>query len=82
MEDRNGTEIDIVRLKHFYFIIQYNIIISRFYRECLLPEIVDLQFGKRLLKSDIRESLHIQKNISEKKNNNVFVFILFAINKY
>ncbi|XP_050540727.1 uncharacterized protein LOC126905245 [Daktulosphaira vitifoliae] len=33
-----------------------------FYMECLLPEIVDPQFPKRLLKSDIKEPKKISKN--------------------
>lgn len=47
------------------------IIFFRFYLECLLPEIIDPLFGKRLLITDIREPIHIEeakKIIIAKKN--------------
>jgi len=50
--------------------------VFRFYRECLLPEIVDPQFGKRLLKSDIREPIHIQKCIDDKKKYNIILYFI------
>jgi len=34
----------------------------------LLPEIIDPQFPKRMLKSDIREPDHIKKKMIIKKN--------------
>jgi len=40
----------------------------RFYMKCLLPEIIDPQFPKRMLKSDIREPDHIKKKMIIKKN--------------
>lgn len=39
----------------------------RFYMECLLPEIVNPQHPKRMLKSDIKEPERILKNIKNKK---------------
>lgn len=38
----------------------------RFYCECILPEIIDPQYGKRMLKSDIIEPDFILK--AQKKN--------------
>lgn len=35
----------------------------RFYEECLLREIIDPQYSKRLLKSDIVDPVHIKKNM-------------------
>jgi len=49
----------------------------RFYEECLLREIIDPQYSKRLLKSDIVDPIHIKENMnkftlskSSKKINN------------
>ena len=42
----------------------------RFYLECLLPEIVDPLYGKRLLISDIREPEHILNAQKKKKKIN------------
>jgi len=36
-----------------------------FYTECILPEIVDPLYGKRLLISDIREPTHIKEKINK-----------------
>lgn len=49
----------------------------RFYEECLLREIIDPQYSKRLLKSDIVDPVHIKENMnkftlsksSKQKNN-------------
>lgn len=49
-------------------LILYVYYISRFYMECLLPEIIDPQFPKRMLKSDIRDPDRIKKNIFKKLN--------------
>jgi len=45
----------------------------RFYWECLLPELIDPQFPKRMLKSDIREPVRIKNNIetNEKKKKKI-----------
>lgn len=37
----------------------------RFYEECLLTEIVDSQYSKRLLKNDIIDPPHIKENIAK-----------------
>lgn len=37
-----------------------------FYTECILPEIVNPQYGKRLLIDDIKDPPHIMKNMSKK----------------
>jgi len=54
-------------------LIFYYFICFRFYLDCLLPEIIDPLYGKRLLISDIREPLHIlnaqhQRQIKKKIN--------------
>jgi len=45
-------------------------IFYRFYLECLLPEIVDPLYGKRMQIEDIREPAHITiaKNLMKQKN--------------
>lgn len=45
-------------------------VFCRFYLECILPEIVDPLYGRRLQISDIREPSHIleaQQQIKKKK---------------
>jgi len=42
--------------------------IFSFYTECLLPEIVNPQYGKRLLVDDIIDPEHILENIKKKKS--------------
>ncbi|XP_060859260.1 uncharacterized protein LOC132936537 [Metopolophium dirhodum] len=42
--------------------------LQKFYMKSLLPEIIDPQFPKRMLKSDIREPDHIKKKMIIKKN--------------
>lgn len=37
----------------------------RFYEECLLREIIDPQYSKRLLKSDIVDPVHIKENMNK-----------------
>jgi len=54
-----GTYMNNILYVFYYF---------RFYLECLLPEIVDPLYGKRMLISDIREPEHILN--AQKKNNN------------
>lgn len=72
MANENGTQPKIVNFKIIsnYLIVPFLIILRitccmlfRFYEECLLREIVDPQYGKRLLKSDIIEPTHIKENI-------------------
>lgn len=45
--------------------------VFRFYTQCILPEIVDPLYGKRLLISDIREPTYIKekKQATNKLNN-------------
>ncbi|XP_060848449.1 uncharacterized protein LOC132927890 [Rhopalosiphum padi] len=40
--------------------------LNLFYTECILPEIVDPLYGKRLLISDIREPTYIKEKINER----------------
>lgn len=63
----------IIKKKIFFHIELF----FRFYMDCLLPEIVEPLYGKRLLVSDIREPERIidaqqlhNKNKSAKKLNN------------
>lgn len=46
----------------------HTVFLYRFYEECLLREIVDPQYSKRQLKSDIIEPPHIIENIKIMKN--------------
>lgn len=46
----------------------YNHHFFRFYSECLLPELIDPQFPKRMLKSDIREPDRIKNSIKTNEN--------------
>lgn len=63
------------KFKYIYYIlgihilgnIIYYYIFFRFYIECLLPEIIDPLYGKRISISDIREPKHIL-NAQKKKN--------------
>jgi len=49
----------------FYRLI-YSCVFFRFYLECILPEIVEPLYGRRLQISDIREPLRILKAQEEK----------------
>lgn len=40
-------------------------VIFRFYYECLLPELINPQYGKRLLKSDIKDPPFIKQAQNE-----------------
>lgn len=47
--------------------------ISRFYLKCILPEIVDLLYGKRSLILNIREPCHIVVIQKQHKTKKVFL---------
>lgn len=50
----------------------------RFYTECLLSEIIDPLYGKRMLVTDIREPTHI---LEEQKKYNALVASKISLKK-
>ncbi|CAI6350462.1 unnamed protein product [Macrosiphum euphorbiae] len=51
--------------------------LQTFYLECLLPELIDPQFPKRLLKSDIREPVRIQNSIKNQEKKRRYKHIIY-----
>ncbi|KAL4125854.1 hypothetical protein QTP88_010094 [Uroleucon formosanum] len=59
-------EYDIIDYDERFWYSKMDIQLETFYKECLLPELVEPRYGKRLLKSDIFEPTHILDNIKNK----------------
>ncbi|CAI6359447.1 unnamed protein product [Macrosiphum euphorbiae] len=67
--DEHWLHYDVVEFDKNFWRSKMETQLETFYKECLLPELVQPRYGKRLLKSDILEPKHILENIKKKESN-------------
>ncbi|CAI6373596.1 unnamed protein product [Macrosiphum euphorbiae] len=68
VHSKNWTEIQLINYDESFWDNKMIDKLKIFYMECLLPEIINPQYGKRLLVDDIKDPEHILENIKTKNN--------------
>ncbi|KAF0692216.1 Uncharacterized protein FWK35_00033122, partial [Aphis craccivora] len=66
-------EYDVIDYDERFWYSKMDIQLETFYKECLLPKLVEPRYGKRLLKSDIFEPTQILHNIKNK--NKIILYV-------